>query len=178
MAHLWLEANGIFLDQPEDEAIEPDIELNPEADPIVPSPSYPDSDWERQIKSIEVRKPKIPPPEEQKDRISWILGLLDSEKPELEQWQVEEFLSWLSNMESLIPDHNDFVASSFHHFYPAWKELLRGVNRKSARSALSWLTSGFKPRFAETEQAKSSKREIVKSMLKRVVKPNDIPRML
>jgi hypothetical protein len=172
------ETNGIFLDQPEDEAIEPEIELDPEFDPIVPSPTHPDVDWKGQIRSVEVRKPKIPSPEEQKDRISWILGLLDSEKPEPEPWQVEESLNWLSNLESLIPDHNDFVASSFHHFFPAWKELLRGVNRKSARSVLSWLKSGFKPKFAGTEQAKSSKREIVESMLKRVVKPNEIPRML
>jgi hypothetical protein len=121
-----LETNGIFLDQPEDEAIEPEIELDPESDPIVPSPIYPDSDWERQIKSVEVRKPKIPSPEEQKDRILWVLGLLNSEKPEPEPWQVEESLNWLSNMKSLIPDHNDFVATSFHHFYPAWKDYYGG----------------------------------------------------
>lgn len=173
-----LDDNGVILDLPQDEAIQPELELDPETDPIVPSPSYLDSEWERQIKSIQVRKPSIPPPEEQKDRILWILGLLDSEKPEPEPWQVEESLNWLSNLESIIPDHNEFVASSFQHFYPAWKELLKGVHRKSARSVLSWIRSGFNPKFAGTEQAKPEKREIVESMLRRVVRPHEVPRML
>jgi hypothetical protein len=104
--------------------------------------------------------------------------MLDSEKPEPDPHQVEESLNWLSNLESSIPDHNEFVALSFQHFLPAWKELLKGANRKSARSILSWLKTGFKPKFSGTDQAKPSKREIVESMLRRVVKPSEVPRML
>lgn len=117
-----------------------EIELDPTSDPIVQTASYPDSDWERQIRTIKVREPKNPTLEEQRNKVAWILGLFDSKKPEPEPWQVEESQQWLSDLESLIPDHNQFVASNFHHFYPAWKELLKGVNRKSARSVLSCVT--------------------------------------
>lgn len=139
---------------------------------------YPDSDWERQTRSIQVRQPKIPSAEEQRKRITTILGILDSEKANPDPGQVEESQEWLSGLESRIPDHNEFTASSFQLFYPAWKELLKGVDRRSAKSVLSWLKSGYKPKFSGTEQAKSSKREIVESMLRRVVKPSEVPKML
>jgi hypothetical protein len=56
--------------------------------------------------------------------------------------------------------------------------LLKGVKRKSARAVLSWVKRGFKPRFAGTERAKPTKKEIVVAMLRRVVAGEEIPRLL
>jgi hypothetical protein len=170
--------SAFVLDQPEEEVSDSETEIDPVNDPIVPDSNYPDTGWEQQIRGIKVREPKIPSEEEQRSRMAWVLSLLDSEKSEPDSSQVEEASRWLTNLESIIPDHNEFVASNFYHFFPAWKELLKGANRKSARSVLSWLKNGFKPKFGGTEQAKPSKREIVESMLRRVVKPSEVPRML
>jgi hypothetical protein len=91
---------------------------------------------------------------------------------------VKQALDWIDNIQSPIPDHENFVASSFQHFYPAWEELLKGVKRKSARTVLSWIRKGFKPKFAGTEKEKSSKREVVIAMLRKVVPASRIPEML
>jgi hypothetical protein len=106
------------------------------------------------ILRTQVRSPNVPTEEQQKERIVRTLRILDSEKPEPTPEQVSEALNWLENLDSLIPNHNEFVALNFSHFYPAWKELLKGVKRKSAKTVLSWLKSGFKPKFAGTTHAK------------------------
>jgi hypothetical protein len=158
---------------------ETDPEIDLEEDPMEKNPtSGPDETWEEKIRSIKVRIPDIPSAEEQQKRIAWILGMLDSEQHEPTAEQVSESLLWLENLESFIPDHNEFVASNFSHFYPAWKELLKGVNRKSARSVLSWLKSGFKPKFAGTQSAKPKKREKVTAMLRKVEKPGQVEHLL
>jgi hypothetical protein len=65
--------------------------------------SGPDPAWEEKVKGVRVRTPNIPSAEQQKERIAWILGLLDSEKPEPEPEQVTEALHWLENLDSLFP---------------------------------------------------------------------------
>jgi hypothetical protein len=159
--------------------VQPEPELDPISDPLEPcSSSFPGPDWENQIRSIEVRKPQIPSAEEQKSRIRWILDTLDSESNEPESWQVEQAHQWLKELASLIPDRNQFVASNFSYFHPAWKELLRGTKRKSAKAILSWLKAGLRPRFCGTSQAKPSKRTIVEAMLKGIAQPSEIPHLL
>jgi hypothetical protein len=130
------------------------------------------------IRAIKVRKPKVPSPEEQKQRVRWILGVLDNESEEPTEAQVQEAIGWIEHMQSLVPDHEKLTASSFQHFYPAWEELLKGVGRKSARAVLSWVKKGFKPRFAGTEKADPAKREIVIAMLRKVVHADRIPELL
>jgi hypothetical protein len=173
--------NGIetFVSEPIVEKMpNPEIELDPVNDPIVLVSTYPDLDWEEQIKSIKVREQKIPSAKDQKGRITSLLKTLGAEKLEPDSSQVEESLNWLANLETIIPDHNEFVASNFRHFFLAWKELLSRTDRKSARSDLSWIKAGFKPKFCKTELEKTSKREIVESMLKMVVRSSEVPRML
>jgi hypothetical protein len=148
----------------------PELELDPNLNPLEAARTRgPDRNWEEKIRNIVVRSPKIPSPESQKERIAWILGILDSEKAEPEPEQVSEALRWLDELGSLIPDHNQFVASNFGHYYPAWKEMLKGVKRRSAQTVLSWLKSGFKPKWEGTKNAKKDKKQIVESMLQRVV---------
>jgi hypothetical protein len=162
-----------------DEHPKPKPELDLASDPLKRSDeSIPGPEWERRIKNLKVRTPDFTSPQEQQKRVEQILEVLDAESLEPESWQVEQAQWWLDNIESLIPNHEEFVASSFQHYYPAWKTLLKGVNQKSARTILSWLKNGFKPEFAGTEQAKQSKRQIVESMLRRVVEPSEIPTYL
>jgi hypothetical protein len=157
---------------------EPEID-DPRLDPLEKSnESIPGPEWERRIWNLKVRTPSFPSPQEQQKRVEQILEILDAERPEPESWQVEQAQWWLDNMGSLIPDHEQFVASSFQHYYPTWKELLKGVNRKSATTVLSWLKGGFEPKFAGTGHAKQSKKQIVESMLRRVVEPSEIPTYL
>jgi hypothetical protein len=66
------------------------------------------------------------------------------------------------------------VASNFAHFFPAWHELLKNSSRKSAKSVLSWLKTGFKPRFNGITDTKPEKLEIVKSMLAKVMPRKDV----
>lgn len=89
------------------------------------------------IKSIEVRQPKVPSAEEQISQMRWILGLLDAETEEPLDELVRQAMNWLENIQSMIPNHEEFVASSFSHFFPACQELLKGVGRKSAKVVLS-----------------------------------------
>jgi hypothetical protein len=75
-------AQALISEWVEEEAPEPEVELDPVNDPIVPVSTYPDSDWEREIKSIVVREPKIFSDKEQRSRIASLLEMLDAEKPE------------------------------------------------------------------------------------------------
>jgi hypothetical protein len=163
----------------EAELCEPEPEIDPVADPMdIPDPTFPNKEWERMIKGIKTREPKIPSEEEQRRRMRWILSVLDNEKGEPTVEQVLEATTWLEGIQSIIPNHDEFVASSFAHHYPAWHELLKGVNRKSAKTVLGWLRKGFKPRFAGTSRAKESKRKIVVGMLRKVVPKGQISTML
>jgi hypothetical protein len=81
------------------------------------------------ICEIEERRPCPSSAEDQRKRICWLLGMLDAEQDEPSEEQVSEALSWLSNIESIIPDHQHFVANSFAHFWPAWHDLLKGAGR-------------------------------------------------
>lgn len=56
--------------------------------------------------------------------------------------------------------------------------MLKGVKRRSARTVLSWLKSGFKPKWEGTKNAKKDKKQIVESMLRRVVGNQGVARML
>jgi hypothetical protein len=108
--------NGPILDLAEEDIQEPEVELDPSTDPIINTLTYPSLEWEEQIRKIEVRRPNIPSPESQKERVEWVLNVLESEKLEPDPEQIEESLRWLSELESLIPDYNRFVACNFHHF--------------------------------------------------------------
>jgi hypothetical protein len=87
-------------------------------------------------------------------------------------------MGWIGDMQSINPKYEEFVASNFQHCYPAWKQLLKGVKRKSAKKVLSWIKKGFKPKFAGTDGAKPAKREVVVAMLQKVVPPQCIQAML
>lgn len=76
-----------------------------------------------------------------------LIGILDAEPSE---GQVEEAQEWLTNIESIIPDHQKFVASGFSACYPAWHEMLKGSHRKSAKMVLGWIKNGFRPKFVGT----------------------------
>jgi hypothetical protein len=138
---------------------EPEIELD--CDPFEPSPSGPDENWVRMIKSIKPRKPDFPSPDEQRAQIQRLLKTLDSEPPEPSEDLVAEADDLLRRIDVLIPDHEKFVASGFSHCYPAWHELLKGVGRKSARTVLGWVKNGFRPKFVGTAATKPAKRKAV-----------------
>jgi hypothetical protein len=134
--------------------------------------------WEDRIRKITARESKPPEPEEKRKRIREIIDMMNSEAGEPTEQQVWEALEWIRSMQSIAPDHEEFVAANFQHYYPAWQELLKRVKRKSAKAVLSWIRKGFKPRFKGTQDAKQSKREIVVGMLRKVVPPARIPEML
>jgi hypothetical protein len=145
---------------------EPDIDLAFE--PLSAAESEaPNKEWGDMIRSIQVRKPNVPSEQEMRTRMRWLLNLLNAEKEEPNEEQVRQAASWLEDIQSWIPNHEEFVASNFSSFYPAWHELLKGANRKSAKTVLSWIKKGFKPRFAGIGQAKHSKKEIVVAMLRK-----------
>jgi hypothetical protein len=156
---------------------EPEIDC--EADPFqLDHFGKPWKHWKEQIRKIQVREPNPPSPEQQKQRIRQIISILNSEGAKPTEEQIGEALGWIRDMQNITPNHEKFVASNFQHCYPAWEELLKGVKRKSAKSVLSWIKRGFKPRFKGTQQAKPSKRDIVVGMLRKVVPAKQIPKML
>jgi hypothetical protein len=109
----------------------PEIEL--EFDPFELSPSGPDDKWAQMIRSIKPKKPEFLSPDDQMARIRELIQTLDNEPPEPTKSQVAEASDLLGRIESLIPDHENFVASGFSHCYPAWHELLKGVGRGQKR---------------------------------------------
>jgi hypothetical protein len=156
---------------------EPEIDCG--ADPFqLDHSGKPEKHWEEHIRKIQVREPNPPSPEQQKQRIRQIISILNSEGAKPTEEQIGEALGWIHDMQNITPNHEEFVASNFQHCYPAWEELLKGVKRKSAKSVLSWIKKGFKPRFKGTQSAKTSKREIVVGMLRKVVPAKQIPEML
>lgn len=158
----------------------PEPEIDFETDPFQSdSAMKPGTDWEDRVRRIPARQPKPPSPEQQKQRIRQILSILNSEAAEPTEDQIKEAIDWIRDMQSINPNHEEFVASSFQHYYPAWEELLRGVKRKSAKSVLSWIRKGFKPRFkGGAQNAKPSKPDVVVGMLRKVVPAKQIPEML
>jgi hypothetical protein len=102
---------------------EPEPEIDPNLDPLQKSGELlPGPEWEKHIRSLKVRTPNFPSPEEQQQRVKQILEILDTEGTEPEPWQVEQAKRWLDELESLIPNHEKYVASSFNHCYAAWKD--------------------------------------------------------
>jgi hypothetical protein len=163
----------------EDGLGEPEPEIDVETDPLSMNRSdKPDRNWEGMIRSLKVRKPKTPSDQEQRERICWILEILNSEGENPSKEQLEEALNWIQNIKDWIPNHEEFVASNFSHYYPAWEELLKGVKRKSARAVLSWVRTGFKPRFVGTQNAKPAKKKIVMAMLRKVAAKDQIHKLL
>jgi hypothetical protein len=135
----------------------------------------PDLNWEAMIRRIKPRKPNFPPPDLQRAKIRQLLEILDKEPEIPSEEQIREASGWLSNIEAIIPNHEEFVASGFSLCYPAWHELLKGTNRKSARMILGWIKNGFRPKFVGTATAKHAKRKVLISMLSKVVPGKDIP---
>jgi hypothetical protein len=156
---------------------EPEIDF--EIDPFEPSPSAgPDQEWEGMIRLIKPRKPEFPSADLQRARMRELIGILDAEPSEASAKQVEEAQEWLTNIESIIPHHQRFVALGFSACYPAWHEMLKGSHRKSVKMVLGWIKNGFQPKFVETSDAKPAKRKIVISMLSKVVPRKEIPGLL
>jgi hypothetical protein len=132
---------------------EPEIDL--EVDPFEASSAGqgPDKNWERMIRAIRPRKPEFPSAEDQRLCIRQLLSVLDSEPEEPSLEQVKESERWLRNLNSMILNHERFVASSFSACYPAWHELLKDSGRKSAKMVLGWLKNGVRPKFVGTSEA-------------------------
>jgi hypothetical protein len=122
--------NEDCLPEPEPEI---DLESHPFASAFV---SGPDRDWEETIRRIKPRIPEFPPADTQRSRVRQLLDILDREPEQPSEEEVEEAKAWLTNIESIIPNHEKFVASGFSACYPAWHELLKDSNRKSARMIL------------------------------------------
>jgi hypothetical protein len=134
---------------------EPEPEIDISEDPFSTyETDHPDEKWDSMIRNIQVRQPKNPSEEEQRSKVRWLLRMLEAEPEEPSDDQVREATEWLQEIEALIPNHEEFVAANFSHHYPAWHELLKGVRQKSAEAVLTWIKSGFKPRFAGTGEAK------------------------
>jgi hypothetical protein len=97
---------------------EPEIDF--ETDPFQPNSAIkPGKDWENRVRKIQARQPKPPSPEQQKQRIRQILSILNSEAAEPTEEQIKEALDWIRDIQNINPNHEEFVASSFQHYYPA-----------------------------------------------------------
>jgi hypothetical protein len=150
------------------EEAEPELEL--ESDPLENDPlGEPGPEWEAAIRATQVRKVQVPSADEQRAKICQVINILEAEAEEPSAAQVEELEQWLWNIQTIIPDHNSFSASSFSLYYPAWHELLKDSGRKSARIVLGWIKNGFRPRFVGTAAAKPAKRKVVVEMLRKVM---------
>jgi hypothetical protein len=166
------EAVGVESGEGEEELLDPEI------DPLESPDQGPDVAWEKEIRSIPVRVAKVPPADQQRERIRGIIEKLETDRGEPSEARADEAKDWLSNLPKGILDHEQFVACSFAQYLPAWEELLKDSPRKSAKAVLSWLSKGFKPRFVGTERARPQKRTIVESMLRKVVPKSRIEPML
>lgn len=98
-----------------------------------------------------------------------LLERIKTEESEPNETAIANLIREVQNVGLIIPDHEAFVAGSFQSFYPAWNELIGESGRKSAKSILSWLRNGYKPRFEGCQNAKLDKLRIVKAMLEKVV---------
>jgi hypothetical protein len=143
--------------------------IDMETDSIEESMGGPDAEWEAHIRSLAVRTAKVPDGATQRARMKKILQTLESEPPEPNQEGGEDAKAWVKNISDRVLDYNQFVAGSFADHLPAWEKLLGDSKRKSAKTVLSWLRKGFKPKFVGTKNEKPQKRTIVESMLRRVV---------
>jgi hypothetical protein len=171
------ELNEEFEGEEGPDRAEPEIHL--EEDPFQLAPmGGPSFVWEDAIRAVKVRKLEVPPAEVQRSRIRELLGILENESDKPNAQQVAESEAWLRNLHSIIPDHEKFVAASFDLFYPAWHELLKDSGRKSARTVLSWLRNGCKPKFVGTAGAKPEKLRVALQMLRKVMPEKEIRRFL
>jgi hypothetical protein len=155
---------------------EPEIDV--ESDHFEIGASGPDQSWVEMVRSIKPRAPNFPSPDQQRSRVRELLDVLDREPQEPNEDLVREARDLLAKLETLIPNHGEFVASGFSHCYPAWHELLKGAGRKSAKMVLGWVKNGFRPRFVGTAEAKPAKRKVVISMSSKIVSGKEIPELL
>jgi hypothetical protein len=96
----------------EESELEPEIDVRD--DPfIIASTSKPDPDWERMIRTVQVRQPDPPGANEQREHIRNILEQIEAQTGEPTEEQASTALHRIQNIEKLILDHKKFVASSF-----------------------------------------------------------------
>jgi hypothetical protein len=134
--------SGPILDLAEEDVQEPEVELDPSTDPIINTLTYPSLEWEEQIRKIEVRRPNIPSPESQKERVEWILKLLESEKLKPDPEQIEESLRSLSELESLIPDHT-VCGLQLPSLLPGLEGVIEGSKSKVSEISIELVKSGL-----------------------------------
>jgi hypothetical protein len=120
-------------------------------------------------RNLQARPAEVPGAAKQRARIKGVLAALEDEPEEPDDLRIVEAVEWLNDLSNRVLDHNSFVARSFADHLPAWEELPESLPRKSAKSVLSWLRKGFKPRFVGATGAKPKKRAIVKAMLRKVI---------
>ncbi|GAQ91453.1 Reverse transcriptase [Klebsormidium nitens] len=89
-----------------------------------------------------------------------------------------ELETWVRNVGDHTSDPEKFVAGSFGRHLPAWQELLKDSKRESSKRVLKMLAAGIKPQFVGTEEAEPKKREQVRAMLARTVKPLEVDDLL
>jgi hypothetical protein len=152
--------------------------IDPRLDPMVKLSQGRDANWEKEIRSVPVRKAEVPPSDLQRKRMRNLMDQLECESDEPDESRAAESRSWLANLPEGILNHEQFVACSFARYLPAWEEILKGSPRKSAKAVLSWLKRGFKTRFVGTKDAKPQKRTIVESMLQKVAPRSKVESLL
>lgn len=157
--------------------IEEQIDIS--CDPLAPtSKTRPTAEWEEEMKMIRPRELETPSELEQVERIRTLLNRIESETGEPDERELSALIQEVENLSGVIPNHETFVAGSFQRYYHSWKQLIGNSNRKSAKSILSWIRKGYRPRFEGTQNAKTEKLKIVRTMLSKVVGENRLDEYL
>ena len=156
-----------------------EVQIDPETDPLTQETATgPTPQWEHEMRKIQPRKIEVPSPDSQVSRLRSILTQMESEPSEPSNELVRESLELVRNLKGRVPDCENFVAGSFQRYLPAWRELLQDSKRKSARTVLSWLKTGFRPKFEGTQNAKPDKMRVVRAMLTKTVGGRDVGQFL
>lgn len=148
---------------PDEELIDSDL------DPLQNVETTPNSAWLKEVLAIEPRSLPVPPAENLRKKVYELIDDFRSGPEEPSPPRIQELERALEELHKEIPDHEEFVASSFQLYLPAWRALLEKSSRRSARTILSWLEHGFRPRFGGITEAKPEKRRVVELMLAKTV---------
>jgi hypothetical protein len=158
-------------------ALEDDLEIDPESDPIVVQTPLAISKWEKAVCLIVPRQPVQEDPDMLRLQVANLMDRMKDPNLRTDPASSAEAEALLANLPNLLRDLEHFVARTFSTHHAAWEALLGNSKRKSAKAVLGWLRHGVKPQFVGTQDAKESKRKLVVGMLKRQVPASSIPFM-
>ncbi|GAQ85833.1 putative DNA/RNA polymerases [Klebsormidium nitens] len=133
---------------------------------------------EENVSNLQMREPLAPDPTFLRSGVEQVLAELQVMANGSAVIDELADVDWIQNVNSHVLDSEEFVAGSFNSHAAAWEKLTESSSRASTKTVIGIIKNGLKPSFVGTQDASDQKRKRVVGMLRRVVRKEEISKLL